>query len=107
MATIEDFQKLDIRVGKILEVEDAETRKPMYKIKVDFGDLGIKHCIAGIKPWYEKEELLNRKTIFVVNFEPKRIGNVLSECMVLTAERDNKVFILVPEKDIEVGAKIR
>jgi tRNA-binding protein len=106
MATIEDFQKLDIRVGKILEVEDAETRKPMYKLKVDFGDLGTKQCIAGIKPWYEKEELLNRKAIFVVNFEPKRIGNVLSECMVLTAEKDNKVFILIPEKDIEVGAKI-
>lgn len=108
MATIEDFQKLDIRVGKILEVEDVpEARNPMYKLKVDFGELGIKQCVAGIKPWYEKGELLNRKAVFVTNFEPKKIANVISECMVLTAEKNDKVFILLPEKDIEVGAKVR
>jgi methionyl-tRNA synthetase len=108
MTLIEDFAKLDIRVGKIIEVEDAETRKPMYRIKVDFGPLGTRQAIAGIKPYYAKEELLNKKFIFVYNIDPKKIGNILSECMILAASNENrdKVVVLQPEKDIEVGAKI-
>jgi export-related chaperone CsaA len=108
MISIDDFAKLDIRVGKIIEVEDAETKKPMYKIKVDFGSLGIKQAIAGIKPYYSKEELLNKKFIFVFNMEPKKIGNILSECMILAASNENKdkVIILQPEKDIEIGSKV-
>ena len=106
MISIGDFAKLDIRVGKIIEVEDAETKKPMYKIKVDFGSLGIKQAIAGIKPNYSKEELLNKKFIFVINLEPKKIGNVLSECMILAATQGDKVVVLQPERNIEIGAKI-
>jgi len=106
MITINDFAKIDIRVGKIIEIEDAETKKPMYKLKVDFGALGIKQAIAGIKPHYTKDELLNKKFIFVVDLEPKKIGNVLSECMILAASEGEKVVILKPEKDIEIGAKI-
>lgn len=106
MVTINDFSLIDIRVGKIIEIEDAETKKPMYKIKVDFGPLGIKQAVAGIKPYYGKEELLNKKFIFVVNLEPKKIGNVLSECMILAASEGDKVVVLQPERDIEVGAKI-
>jgi tRNA-binding protein len=106
MATIEDFQKIDIRVGKVIEVKDAETRKPMYVLKIDFGELGIKQAIAGIKPCYEKEEILNKNFIFVVNLEPKKIANVLSECMILAAVKDDKIVILQPEKDIEVGSKV-
>jgi len=108
MILIDDFAKLDIRVGKIIEIEDTETKKPMYKIKVDFGSLGVKQAIAGIKPFYAKEELLNKKFIFVFNLEPKKIANVLSECMILAAsdEKKDKVVVLQPERDIEVGAKI-
>jgi len=106
MITINDFSLIDIRVGKIIEVEDAETKKPMYKIKVDFGSLGTKQAIAGIKPYYSKEELLDKKFVFVVNLEPKKIGNVLSECMILAATEGDKVVVLQPEKDVEVGSKI-
>ena len=108
MATLEDFQKLDIRVGKIIDVQDAETRKPMYVLKVDFGELGIKQAIAGIKPFYTKEEILNKKFIFVFNMEPKKIANILSECMILASSFNEKeeVVILQPEKDIEVGSRI-
>ena len=106
MISIDDFAKLDIRVGEIIEVENAETKKPMYKIKVDFGPLGIKQAIAGIRPNYSKEELLNKKFIFVVNLEPKKIGNILSECMILAATQGDKVVILQPERDIEIGSKI-
>ena len=106
MITINDFSLIDIRVGKIIEVEDAETKKPMYKIKVDFGSLGVKQAIAGIKPYYSKEELLDKKFIFVVNLEPKKIGNVLSECMILAATEGDKVVVLQPERDVEIGSKI-
>jgi len=106
MITINDFSLIDIRVGKIIEVEDAETKKPMYKIKVDFGSLGVKQAVAGIKPYYSKEELLDKKFIFVVNLEPKKIGNVLSECMILAATEGDKIIVLQPERDVEVGSKI-
>ena len=108
MATLEDFQKLDIRVGRIIEVKDAETRKPMYVLKVDFGELGVKQAIAGIKPYYTREELLNKKFVFVFNLDPKKIANILSECMILAATYNDKdeVVILQPEKDIEVGSKV-
>jgi export-related chaperone CsaA len=106
MATLEDFQKIDIRVGKVIEVKDAETRKPMYVLKVDFGELGIKQAIAGIKPFYTKEEILNKKFVFVFNLEPKKIANILSECMILAATKDDKVVVLQLEKDIEIGSKV-
>jgi len=110
MITIEDFQKVDIRVGRVIEVEDAETRKPMFKLKVDFGDFGIKQAIAGIKGYYEKEEILNKKFIFVVNLETKKIGNVLSECMILAAVQEvdgnEKIVLLELGKDIEVGTRV-
>jgi tRNA-binding protein len=106
MATIEDFQKLDMRVGKVIEVNDAETKKPMYVLKVDFGELGIKQAIAGIKPFYTKEEILNKKFAFVFNLEPKKIANILSECMIMAAVKDDKVVVLQPEKDIDVGSKV-
>ncbi|OGI12168.1 hypothetical protein A3K64_02435 [Candidatus Micrarchaeota archaeon RBG_16_36_9] len=108
MATLEDFQKLDLRVGKVIDVQDADTKKPMYVLKIDFGELGIKQAIAGIKPFYTEEEILNKKFIFVVNIEPKKIANVLSECMILAASFNDKekVVILQPEKDIEIGSKV-
>lgn len=106
MATLEDFQKIDIRVGKVIDVQDAETRKPMYVLKVDFGELGIKQAIAGIKPYYAKEDILNKKFVFVFNLEPKKIANILSECMILAAVRDDEVVVLQPEKDIEIGSRI-
>jgi len=106
MVNLEDFQKIEIRVGKVIDVKDAETRKPMYVLKVDFGELGIKQAIAGIKPFYTKEEILNNKFVFIFNLEPKKIANIMSECMILAATKDDKVVVLQPEKDIEVGSRI-
>jgi export-related chaperone CsaA len=108
MITFKDFQKLDMRIGKIVDVQDAQTNKPMFRMKIDFGDLGVKQTIAGIKGFYSKEELLNKKVAALVNLEPKRLGSELSECMVLAAVvgDDKKVVVLQPEKDIDLGAKI-
>jgi len=107
MISFKDFQKLDLRIGKIIDIQDAETNKPMFKMKIDFGELGTKQTIAGLKGFYTKEELLNKKVAALVNLEPKRLGSELSECMVLAAVvGEEKVAVLNPEKDIDTGAKI-
>ncbi|MFH0929537.1 MAG: tRNA-binding protein [Candidatus Aenigmatarchaeota archaeon] len=108
MITFDDFQKVDIRIGKILSVEDAETRKPMFKIKLDFGELGIKQTIAGLKDFYEKEELEGKMVAAVVNLEPRKMGPEVSECMIMAAVvgDDEKVTVLNPQSDIDPGAKV-
>ena len=108
MITFDDFEKVDIRIGKIVGIEDAETRKPMFKIKIEFGELGTKQTIAGLKGFYEKEELLDRKVAAVVNLEPRKMGPEVSECMIMAAvEGDDKVVsVLEPERDIDAGSKV-
>jgi export-related chaperone CsaA len=108
MITFDDFKKVDIRIGKIIEVENAETRKPMFKIKIGFGELGTKQTIAGLKGFYEKEELLDKKVAAVVNLEPRKMGPAVSECMIMAAVVNDgeKVSVLQPDRDIEVGAKV-
>jgi len=111
MISIQDFLKVDIRIGKVIEVKDHEkARNPMYILKVDFADLGVKQTVAGIKPWYKKEEILNKKFPFVINLEPKKIAGEASECMILAAVKmsadKEEVVVLKPEKDIEIGSKV-
>ncbi|MFZ1075190.1 MAG: tRNA-binding protein [Minisyncoccia bacterium] len=101
MATVEDFQKLDIRVGKIVEVNDfPEARKPAYKLKIDFGEeLGIKYSSAQIVDLYTKDELVGKLMLGVVNFPPRRIGPFESEVLTLGVPDENgKVILIVPDK---------
>ncbi len=83
MATIEDFGKLDIRVGRIIEIEDfPEARKPSYKLKIDFGqEVGVKNSSVQIVDLYTKEELKDKLVLGVVNFPPRKIGSFLSEVL--------------------------
>ena len=108
MATIDDFAKLDIRVGKIVSVEDLPgAKKPLWKLRIDFGQLGVKNSAAGIKEFYTKEQLMNRQVVAIVNFPPRQIAGFASECLVLAAvDKNNNVILLQPEKDAELGAKI-
>ncbi len=107
MISFKDFQKLDLRIGKIIDIQDAQTNKPMFRMKIDFGELGIKQTIAGLKGFYTKDELMNKKVAALVNLEPKMLGSELSECMVLAAVvGEKKVVVIEPEKDIDSGAKI-
>ena len=103
-----DFEKIDIRAGTIIEVNEfPEARKPAYKLSVDFGELGIKRSSAQITTHYSKEELLNRQVIAVVNFPPKQIAAFISECLVLGVYDENKdVILLQPGKPVKNGMKI-
>jgi export-related chaperone CsaA len=107
MATINDFQALDIRVGKILDVVELDARKPMYGLKIDLGELGVKNIAAGIKDAYPKEELVGKNVIVLVNIEPKKIANFLSEGMVLAAESEGVISVLLSDKAIAPGSKVR
>lgn len=107
MVTIDEFLKLDIRIGEVVEVSEVNTRKPMYGLKVDLGELGVRNVAAGIKDRYTKDELLNRKVVVVANLEPKKIGDFISEGMILAAEDGDNLSILQPDKDIQKGSKVR
>jgi len=110
MATIEDFQKLDIRVGKILEVNDfPEAKKPAYKLKIDFGpEIGIKNSSVQIVALYTKEELVGKLVLGVVNFPLRRIGPFESEVLTLgVSDAEGKVILMVPDKEgAVIGGKL-
>ena len=108
MITFEDFQKIDIRIGKIIEVKDfEEARSPSYKVKIDFGELGIKISSAQITKLYSKEDLFNRQIVAVVNFPPKRIAGFKSEVLILgVMKEDEEVILLQPEREAPLGYKI-
>lgn len=110
MATIDDFNQLDIRVGKIIEVLDfPEARKPSYKLIIDFGEeTGIKHSSAQLVKHYTKEELIGRLILGVVNFPPRQIGPFISESLTLGVPDENYDCILItPDKSYAViGGKL-
>ena len=109
MITWEDFEKIDMRVGTIVEVNDfPKARKPAYRLSVDFGnEIGLKRSSAQITAHYKKEELLNRKVVAVVNFPPKKIADFVSECLVLGVyDENNDVILLQPERSVINGMKI-
>ncbi|MCL4151909.1 UNVERIFIED_CONTAM: hypothetical protein GTU68_037887 [Idotea baltica] len=94
--SFEDFTKVDIRTGTIIEVNDfPKARKPAYQLTIDFGKLGIKKSSAQITKLYTKEELVNKQITAVVNFKPMQIANFVSECLVLGIENNNKEVVLL------------
>jgi len=108
MVTFEDFEKIDIRVGKIIEVKDfEEARSSSYKVKIDFGELGIKASSAQITKLYFKEDLLNRQIVAVVNFPPKRIAGFKSEVLILGVMKEGgEIILLRPDREAPLGYKI-
>ena len=105
----DDFLKVDIRVGKIVEAKAfPEARKPAYKLKIDFGgDIGVKSSSAQITVHYDLNELVGREVIAVVNFQPRQIGPFMSEVPTLgVPDQDGNVVLLAPTKDVPIGARM-
>lgn len=105
----EEFQKVEIRVGTIIEVQDfPEARNPAFKVKVDFGEnIGIKKSSAQITDLYTKESLLGKQIVAVVNFPPKQIGSFMSECLITGFhQQDGAVVLAVPDKSVINGASL-
>ena len=105
--TFEDFTKVDLRVGTIIEVNDfPEARNPAYQLKIDFGDLGIKKSSAQITTLYTKDDLIQRQIVAVVNFPRKQIAKFMSECLVMGAVKEKDVFLLKPETKVKNGSTV-
>jgi tRNA-binding protein len=104
-----EFQRVDIRVGRVVGVEDfPAARKPAYKLRIDFGgDIGVKKSSAQATKHYTKEQLLDRLVVAVVNFPPKQIGPYMSEVLTLgVPDGDGEVVLLVPERDVPIGGRM-
>lgn len=107
--TLEQFQAVDMRVGKITEVEEfPEARTPSLKLTIDFGpEIGTRRSSAHLPLYYEKDELIGRQIVAVVNFPPLRIAGFKSEVLVLGAiQADDRVVLLEPDEESELGARI-
>jgi tRNA-binding protein len=107
--TIEDFEKVDIRVGRILSAEPLEgARKPAYKLRIDFGpQIGVKQSSAQLTALYRAEDLMGRLVMGVVNFPPRRIAGFRSEVLTLgVADLDGAVMLLAPDRDAPLGARM-
>jgi len=108
MVTWDDFAKIEIRSGTIIEAFDfPKAKKPAYRLTIDFGNSGIKHSSAQITFHYTKEELIGKQVVAVINFPVKQIGNFFSQCLVLGVyDENNQVILLRPDKIVTNGQLI-
>ena len=108
MAEYKDFEKLDIRTGKIVGVEEfPEAKKPSYKLKIDLGVFGIKNSSVQIVKNYSKKDLINKEVLCVVNFPTKQIGNFASEVLILgVPDKNNNCILIKPDKEVPVGGRL-
>jgi methionine--tRNA ligase beta chain len=105
--SFKEFQRLDMRVGKVVKAEQVAGSKNLIRMIVDFGD-EKRQSVAGLLQHYRPEELVDKKFAFLLNLERRKFMGVESQCMILAAEDDmGNVILMKPESDIEVGSKIR
>ncbi|MEO1113376.1 MAG: tRNA-binding protein [Pseudomonadota bacterium] len=107
--SFDDFLKVDVRVGRVVEAEEfPEARKPAYKMKIDFGpEIGVKKTSAQITKHYTPETLVGKLVMAVVNFPPRQIGPVMSEVLTLgVPDEEGEVVLLAPGKDVPIGGRL-
>src|SRR2546425_10871060 len=99
LVTFEDFQKVELRVGRIVAADDfPEARSPSYKLRIDFGPHGLRKSSAAVQPWYRPSELVGRAVVAVTNFPPRHIGPVMSEVLCLGAVQSDRPVRRVPPR---------
>jgi len=111
MISFEEFQKIDLRVAKVIEAENVKGSEKLLKLKIDLGSSTgsgreIRQIVAGIAKFYKPEDLIGKEIIMVANLEPKILRGLKSQGMLLAAESENKISLLIPDKEMPAGAKI-
>lgn len=106
MINIEDLAKVEIKIGKILEVEEVEGSEKLYKLSVDFGEENPRQVVSGIKKYFEKDFLLNKQFAFVANLEPRKIMGLESQAMILATGEDT-LALLTPTTEMPAGSQMR
>jgi methionine--tRNA ligase beta chain len=102
----EDFQKIDLRIGKILKAEKVEKSEKLLKLVVDLGD-EKRQLVAGIGKFYEPDDLVGKEIVVVANLEPKKLMGIESQGMILAADKEGEPVLLIPEKEVPPGTIIR
>lgn len=106
MIPFEDFAKVELKVGTVLEVEDIEGSEKLIKLKVDLGEEQPRQILAGVKQWYKPEDLKGKQVIVVANLEPRKMMGLQSQGMILCADGSKPIF-LKPSQKVPLGTKIR
>ena len=106
--TYDEFAKVDIRIGRIVQVDDfPKARKPAFQLRIDFGELGVKTSSAQITKYYEKTDLVGKLVLAVVNFPPRQVANFFSEVLTLgVVLGDGDIVLVHPERDVPLGSRI-
>ncbi len=103
---IQDFQRLDLRVGTVVLVERVPNTKKLYRVKVDLGDLGVRQTISGLVGYYEAEQLLHKKIVFLSNLKPIKLAGEDSQGMLLAAQKGEKLALVTVDREVPNGATI-
>lgn len=107
MIGIEDLERVDLRVGTIVNVEAIPGKEKLYRVEVDLGELGVRQTVSAIAQFYKREELLGKGIVFVANLKPARIAGLTSEGMLLAAEEQGNLALVCLDREIANGTKVR
>jgi methionine--tRNA ligase beta chain len=100
----EDFSKIDMRIGTVVSAEEVEGSEKLIKMEVDFGEIGRRQILGGLKSWYEPKDLEGKQIPFVINIEPRKMMGLESQGMVLAVESSDRAVLLFPKESVENGA---
>jgi len=104
--TFDEFKKLDMRVGTVVNVEQVKRTERLYKIQVDLGEIGVRQTVSSLVGYYTPDELKGKKIIYLVNLKPAKFSGEMSEGMLLAAEKGEKLALLCTDKEVENGARV-
>ena len=104
--TFDEFKKLDMRVGTVVNVEQVKRTERLYKIQVDLGEIGVRQTVSSLVGYYTPDELKGKKIIYLVNLKPAKFSGEMSEGMLLAAEKGEKLALLCTDKEMENGARV-
>ena len=101
-----DFQKVDMRIGEVLSAKDIDGSENLLKLEVDFGDIGKRQVLSGIKKWFSADDLVGKQYVFATNIKPRKMMGLESQAMILAVDKGDDVILIAPCAKVENGEKI-